>query len=351
MSIHGRYDNGSNEQHVVLDSTVLDTDTSNATDSANDLWRAFAASAGNAALRVVLTIAFALLVIIVMGQVSGSPAEAAGVASEVAAPVAASAKVNEAGEVASGVATPAAAPAKADEAAALASLPITPIALRDPPAQAADLASLRRGATMFATYCLGCHAASRVRFGQLRELGFSNAEIAASLNPSSAPLTDAMHAAMPRDAAEKAFGRAPPDLSLAVREHGIAWMYTYLRSFYMDPAARMGANNLLVPGVAMPNVLAGLQGARNAVFVRDTQSAPDTAQQTRKFVKFEPLAPGSLTDAEYDRAIAELVGYMAWMADPHSVERHRLGPWVIGFLVLFSFSAWRLVRAYWREKR
>ena len=326
MSIQGRYDNHSNE-HVVLDSTSSDAEASDTARSSNDLWQAFAASAGNAALRIVLTVAFALLVIIVMGQVSGTPAQAAEVAA-VATPVTAQ-----------------------DEAAELASLPITPIAMSHPPAQAADLASLRRGATMFATYCLACHAASRVRFGQLRELGFSNADIATTLNPSSASLTDAMHAAMPAATAEKAFGRAPPDLSLTEREKGAAWLYTYLRSFYMDPTARMGANNLLVPGVAMPNVLAGLQGARNAVFVRDTQNASDTVQQTRKFVKFELLAPGSLSDAAYNQAIAELVAYMAWMADPHSVERRHLGPWVVGFLVLFSLCAWGLVRSYWRGTR
>jgi len=328
VSTSGRYDNHRNEQ-VGLDSTSADTGALDRANAPNDLWQALAASAGNAALRIVLTIAFALLVIIVMGQVSGTPAEAAGAAA-----------VDKS-----------VAPSTPDEAAALASLPITPIALSHPPALSADLVSLRRGATMFATYCLACHAASRVRFGQLRELGFSNADIAASLNPSGAPLTDAMHAATPADVAEKAFGRVPPDLSLAARERGAAWLYTYLRSFYMDPTARMGANNVLVPGVAMPNVLAGLQGTRNAVFVRDTQNASESAQHARKFVKFETLAPGSLSDAAYDQAIAELVGYMAWMADPHDVERRRLGPWVVGFLALFSFCAWGLVRSYWRGKQ
>ena len=334
MSTNGRYDTPADGgQYSVKDDTSPDAETSNAAHSANDLWQAFAASAGNAALRVVLTLAFALLVIVVLGQVSGTPAEAASMAvSASSPPVDASS-----------------AQAASDDATTLASLPLSPIALSHPP-QAADLASLRRGAAMFSTYCLACHAAGRVRFGQLRALGFSDAEIAATLNPSGAPLSGAMHAAMPAASAEKAFGRVPPDLSLAVREKGSAWLYTYLRSFYVDPNARMGANNVLVPDVAMPNVLAGLQGEQNAIFVRATQNASNTAEQTRKFVRFEAVAPGSMSAPAYDRAVAELVAYMAWMADPQSVERRRLGPWVVGFLVLFSFCGWGLMRSYWRQQ-
>lgn len=33
------------------------------------------------------------------------------------------------------------------------------------------------------------------------------------------------------------------------------WLYTYLKSFYNDKSRPFGTNNLLKPGVAMPNVL------------------------------------------------------------------------------------------------
>lgn len=258
-------------------------------------------------------------------------------------------------EVSAALSTPASAPAVAVSASAAnvplppALPPITPINVVTPPPTSADLASLRRGAQTFATYCMACHSASLVQYGQLKALGFSTSQINSDIDASGAKLDAPMAAMMSADDAQKAFGSAPPDLSLAARTHGAAWLYTYLRSFYIDPDRPQGANNLLVPGVGMPDILAGLHGPRTAVFATKGTYAGLPAQKTRVFVKFEQMAPGSLSSEAYDSTLADLVAYMGWMAEPAQLPRHRLGPWVLGFLLLFSFTAWRLVRSYWRS--
>jgi ubiquinol-cytochrome c reductase cytochrome c1 subunit len=52
---------------------------------------------------------------------------------------------------------------------------------------------------------------------------------------------------------------------------------------------------------------------------------------------------------QYDQAIGDLVGYMQWMAEPAQNTRVRIGVWVLIFLTFFTFIAWRLNAAYWKD--
>ena len=58
------------------------------------------------------------------------------------------------------------------------------------------------------------------------------------------------------------FGAAPPDLTLEARFRSPDWIYTYLRSFYVDEARPFGVNNKVFKDVGMPHVLQNLQGVR-----------------------------------------------------------------------------------------
>jgi ubiquinol-cytochrome c reductase cytochrome c1 subunit len=40
---------------------------------------------------------------------------------------------------------------------------------------------------------------------------------------------------------------------------------------------------------------------------------------------------------------------MTWMAEPAQGKRRQLGVWVLAFLSLLSFFAWRLNASYWKE--
>ena len=67
------------------------------------------------------------------------------------------------------------------------------------------------------------------------------------------------------------------------------------------------------------------------------------------FKGFEPLTAGTMNAAEYNEAVADLVAFMQWMAEPHQGQRVRLGVFVLLFLAVFTVIAWRLNAAYWKD--
>jgi ubiquinol-cytochrome c reductase cytochrome c1 subunit len=56
-----------------------------------------------------------------------------------------------------------------------------------------------------------------------------------------------------------------------------------------------------------------------------------------------------LSAVDYDSDVADLVSYLSWMSEPTQQTRHRLGVWVLLFLGVLSFFAWRLNAAYWKD--
>jgi ubiquinol-cytochrome c reductase cytochrome c1 subunit len=56
-----------------------------------------------------------------------------------------------------------------------------------------------------------------------------------------------------------------------------------------------------------------------------------------------------MSPAEYDRAVAELVAFLEWMAEPNRNNRVRLGVLVLLFLGVFTIVAWRLNAAFWKD--
>ena len=67
------------------------------------------------------------------------------------------------------------------------------------------------------------------------------------------------------------------------------------------------------------------------------------------FAGFEQITPGKMSKVEYDQAVANLVGFLDWMAEPAQNHRKRLGVWVLLFLGVFTIFAWRLNAAYWKD--
>src|SRR5206468_10501678 len=108
--------------------------------------------------------------------------------------------------------------------------------------------------------------------------------------------------------AKAAFGVVPPDLSLVGRSRSPDWLYTYLRSFYRDPASKTGWNNLAFPNVAMPHVLWEYQGSQALEVTERTDRDSGDVHVTRRLVAD---TPGSMTPIEYDRYVADLVNYLA----------------------------------------
>ena len=228
------------------------------------------------------------------------------------------------------------------------------IPLDKAPDRSNNVAALQNGAKLFVNYCLNCHNASSMRYNRLRDLGLTEQQIKSNLLFTGEKVGELMTTAMAPKDAKAWFGVVPPDLSVISRAKaseagsGGDYLYTYLRSFYKDPTRPTGWNNMLLPNVAMPHVLWELQGSRGAKFIeaKDPHEAGKTVHQ---FAGFEQLKPGKLTALEFDTAVADLVGYMEWMAEPAQATRKRLGVWVVLFMSLFAFLAWRLNASFWKE--
>jgi len=222
------------------------------------------------------------------------------------------------------------------------------------PDRSNNMAALQNGAKLFVNYCLNCHSAAAMRYSRLTDLGLTDDQIRNNLLLASDKVGNLMTINLSAKDAKEWFGVAPPDLSVIARAKsssagsGADWLYTYLRSYYKDDTRPTGWNNMVFPSVAMPHVLWELQGVRNAKFV-EVEDAHGSGKKTTTFSKFETVVPGQLTEVEYDNNVADLVAYLSWMAEPAQNTRKRLGVWVLMWLSVLSFLAWRLNASYWKE--
>ena len=210
-----------------------------------------------------------------------------------------------------------------------------------------NLVSLQHGSQIFVNYCLSCHSASLMRYSRLTDLGISQKEIEANLLFTTDKVGNTMTVAMRPDDAKEWFGTAPPDLSVEARARNRDWLYTYLRSFYRDDTRPTGWNNMVYANVSMPHVLWQLQGQRTATFEDAVDS--ESGEKVHKFTGFKQVTPGTLSPVDYDASVADLVAYMSWMSEPTQKTRKQLGVWVLLFLGVLSFLAWRLNAAYWKD--
>ncbi|MDR2032750.1 MAG: cytochrome c1 [Azoarcus sp.] len=210
-----------------------------------------------------------------------------------------------------------------------------------------DPANLQRGARLFVNYCLNCHGASAVRYNQLHKIGLDEKTITDNLLFTGDKTGDLMTVAMAREDAEAWFGTAPPDLSLIARAKasasgsGADYLYTYLRSFYRDPNRPTGWNNTVFANVGMPHALWDLQGEQT---LKETSGADGHTVQ-----EFVPGKPGSMTQEEYDRAVADLVSFLVWMGEPDAASRKTIGIFVLVFLAGFYVLTHALGKNYWKD--
>lgn len=212
----------------------------------------------------------------------------------------------------------------------------------------ANAASLQRGARNFVNYCMGCHSAKYVRYSRLAaDLGLSEAQVIENLMFTGERVHDTMQTTLQPELAARWFGTAPPDLTLIARSRGTDYVYTFLKSFYLDPKRPTGVNNLVLPGTSMPHVLWELQGYQAAVYDGESDAAHETVH--KKFKGFEIAEPGSLTPQEYDRFVLDTVNFLEYIGEPMQLKRRSLGFQVLAFLFVFFLLAFALKKEYWKD--
>ncbi|OYQ39310.1 cytochrome c1 [Rhodoferax sp. TH121] len=225
------------------------------------------------------------------------------------------------------------------------------IPLDKAPVKTNDLVSLQNGAKLFVNYCLNCHSAAFMRFNRLKDIGLTDQQIKDNLLFTTEKVGETMKAAIDPKQAKDWFGANPPDLTVIARSRagaggsGADYLYTYLRTYYPDDTKATGWNNLVFPSVGMPHVLWELQGKRVPVY----DTVEEHGHEVHVFKGWKQITPGTMTPAQYDQAIGDLVNYMQWMGEPAQNTRVRVGVWVLLFLSVLTLFAWRLNAAFWKD--
>ena len=211
------------------------------------------------------------------------------------------------------------------------------------PVDVSNTPSLQRGAKYFVNYCLSCHSAQYSRFLRVgTDLGLSPELVEKYLIFTDAKVRDHMKAVMTPSDAKEWFGAAPPDLTLMARAKGPDYVYTYLRSFYLDDSRPFGVNNLVLHNASMPHVLWRLQGWQIPEY-----------EEEHGHTTIKGLTPvkgsGLLTPEEYDAVVADLVNFMAYLSEPAQLERKKIGIWVLLYLAVLGVLAYLLKKEYWKD--
>jgi ubiquinol-cytochrome c reductase cytochrome c1 subunit len=211
----------------------------------------------------------------------------------------------------------------------------------------ANTASLQRGAKYFVNYCLGCHSAEYVRYNRLAEgLQLSDNQLINNLMFTGEQPFDTMSNAMRPEDAARWFGRPPPDLSLIARSRGPDYIYNFLRGFYADDASPTGADNIVLPNTAMPDILWELQGIREPIYAEPAEGVEDAEPV---ITGYETVYQGLMSETQFDQVARDIVNFLDYIGEPMRQEREALGIRVIAFLLVFLLIAYLLKKEIWKD--
>ena len=129
------------------------------------------------------------------------------------------------------------------------------------------------------------------------------------------------------------------------RSRGVDWIYSYLKSFYVDDTRAFGVNNTILANASMPHVLWDLQGMQ----ALDLPPEEEGVHHTPTYEDLKLVTPGTQSVEEYDQTIQDLVNYLVYMGEPIKLERSKIGIWVMLYLVIFAVVAYLLKKEYWRD--
>lgn len=208
-------------------------------------------------------------------------------------------------------------------------------------------ASLQRGAKLFVNYCQGCHSLKYQRYQRMADdIGLTHEEVKDNMIFGEQKIGDLMTSAINPLDAEAWFGTAPPDLSVITRARGVDWIYSYLRSFYIDEKRPFGVNNTVFPDVGMPHVLWEMQGMQKANFSEEKDADGNVH---KVFKGFEAVSAGTMDPAEFDNAMRDLTAFLSYVGEPAQMVRKQIGIYVILFLLIFTVLAYLLKKEYWKD--
>ena len=208
-----------------------------------------------------------------------------------------------------------------------------------------DRAQVQRGYQVYSEVCAGCHSLKYVRFGNLLDIGFSEAQakaVAAEYEAEDGPdddgemfmrparLSDALPAPFANDKAARASnnGALPPDLSLIAKARvgGADYVYTLLTGYSDAPAGHEVAEGM--------EYNAWFPGTQIAM-------APPLSDDGIEYVDG--------TAATADQQAKDVGAFLMWAAEPKLEDRHRTGLKTMIFLIILTILFWLVKRRVWRD--
>ena len=210
--------------------------------------------------------------------------------------------------------------------------------------------SLRNGAKYYMNYCAACHSLQYQRYSRMAEdLGMSKDEVMDNLVFTDAKFTDHITNTMDNDQVKEKewfYAAYPKDLSLIAKARGVDWLSAYLKSFYKDDKRPSGWNNTVFDKASMPHVMWELQGIQGAEF---DSHEDENGIVSYEFKGFTQITEGSMSPEEFDETIRDVVNFLDYSAEPAKLIRMAYAPWVILFMVVFTFLAYLLKINYFRD--
>ena len=180
-----------------------------------------------------------------------------------------------------------------------------------------SLPVVERGLDTLMNYCHNCHSLKYVKYRDLVTFGIDRRKV--DVWRGNQPLDAVMISQLPDDTAIQSYGIVPPDLSLMTkaREGGANYVYSYLIGYYITPEGM--TSNHAFPETKMPDMM-GMSGVTDQV-----------------------------QRAEIQGKARDIVSFLAWAADPHEEERHKLGYYVIGYLLVMTALLFVLKNQIWSQ--
>jgi cytochrome c1 len=178
-----------------------------------------------------------------------------------------------------------------------------------------SMSAVERGAEALMNTCHSCHSLKYITYRDLDKFGMDRKKVEDWRGDQ--PLDAAMTSQLSDETAIQSYGKIPPDLSLMTkaREGGPNYVYSYLIGYYITPEGM--TSNHVFPETKMPDMM-GMSGAT------------DPAQR-----------------AEIQGRARDIVSFLNWAADPHEEERHKLGYYVIGYLLVLTVLLYFVKNQIW----
>jgi ubiquinol-cytochrome c reductase cytochrome c1 subunit len=194
-----------------------------------------------------------------------------------------------------------------------------------------------------------------------KDIGLTDEQVKESLMFASDKTGETMTIAMRPEDAKKWFGVVPPDLSVISRARGVDWLYTYLRTFYIDDTKPIGTNNLVFKDSAMPHILWQQQGykyqddeghltniTKKPIIGAKKLSKDDFSPSSFEY-KLLTAADNQPTAFDYNVMVRDLVNFLAYIGEPSKIQRLAMAEWVLLYILLFIVVAYFMKKAFWED--